>query len=63
MVEYIHIMVNCPYVGCSRSIEYCFKCNYKKGIVNYDLVCDHRDAMKMSEKDKDSKDKIKEINR
>lgn len=47
MVEYVHIMVYCPHIGCSRSIGYCFKCNYMKGIVDYDLLCDYRDAMKI----------------
>lgn len=46
MVEYIHIMVSCPHIGCSRSIEYCFKCDYKKGIGNYDLLCDYRELSK-----------------
>lgn len=53
MVEYIHIMVRCPYIGYPRSIGYCFKCDHKKEIVDYDLVCDYRDAMK----------KLKEINK
>jgi len=46
MVEYIHIIVHCPYIGCPRSIGYCFKCDHKKEIVDYDLVCDYRDVMK-----------------
>ena len=46
MVEYVHIMVSCPHIGCSRSIGYCFKCDYKKGISNYDLACDYRTRWK-----------------
>lgn len=62
MVEQIHIMVSCPYIGCPRSIEYCFKCEHKKGISNYDLACDYRDTIK-KEKHKDNKNKIKEVNK
>jgi hypothetical protein len=47
MTENIHIMVRCPLIGCSRSIGYCFKCDYKKGISDYDLICGYRDAIKM----------------
>lgn len=46
MTKYIHIMVNCPYVRCPRSIEYCFKCEHKKGISNYDLICDYENIAK-----------------
>ncbi len=45
MVEQIHIMVNCPYIGCPRSIGYCFKCDHKKGIINYDLICGYREVI------------------
>ncbi len=45
-MEYIHIMVHCPYIGCPRSIGYCFTCEHKKEINNYDLICDYRNAMK-----------------
>lgn len=61
MVEHIHIMVSCPYIGCPRSIGYCFKCDYNKGISNYDLACNYRDAMKKlnEESSVDNKNKIK----
>ena len=52
MVEYIYIMVSCPFIGCPRSIKYCFECIYKKGINDYDLICDYRDMMKKLEKGK-----------
>ena len=56
MVEHIHIMVRCPDIGCPRSIGYFFKCDYKKGISNYDLVCDYRDVIKIKkESNKDKK--------
>ncbi len=63
MVEYIHITVHCPYIGCSRSIEYCSKCDYNKGISNHDLACDYRDAAKKlnEESNIDNKNKIRTI--
>lgn len=64
MVEYIHIMVHCPYIGCPRSIEYCFNCEHKKGIADYDLICDYRDSTKKLEKDKGNiNNKNREMNK
>lgn len=65
MVEYIYIMVHCPYIGCPRSIGYCFKCDYRKGIGNYDLACDYIDAMKKLKETKklENKNKVKEMNK
>ncbi len=55
--------MSCPYIGHPRSIGYCFKCDYKKGISNYDLVCDYRDATKklkeMKKLEKKNKEEMK----
>lgn len=54
--------MSCPYIGHPRSIGYCFKCDYKKGISNYDLVCDYRDATKKLKEMKKLEKKNKEEN-